>query len=515
MSEIKDYYEGLRKAAEISPEYEQEIENYTITKDEGYSDDEVAFSETFQQMLNFQYLALQPLSNVYNYLTHSVLATPEYYENCIESDKTCDRGIKYRPKEIFTILSSLNPRVAYYVIGKITDEAGSYEDLTYAIDDQDEKLFLDTMRNGHCHISDAVNRLCYYFTNFDIQQTIDDIIDAGKDGCDEDVNEAIGGVLGKLQRMTNEEWMAEANDRIMSLFQEMSELPEDADIKERSRILTSLIQELSKYCKYLYRFFFEIEPDYTPREQAVLDSITKRPEVAQYFEQWRQEFEEEDNSEAQIDNADNYSEKSDAIKASKSRGCWIINGTQADTIVWRSNIEKLWDGTLKRVGGFKLPEDSNLTARQARQLVSRISVALIYKAAEEVELAKPYLKTDGIGVSFEETIKPIVPDYRRQAMPRYMKMLTVFEEMGECVKRNNFHNRMSSLTGYNFSKEFGTPETAIRYNEDDLDSENPTELASDYKEEDESLSYVLIHNYDNINDSLIWLRQRIKAKMAK
>lgn len=502
MSEIQNYYEGLRKAAEIPPEYEQEMKDLIDNAGNELSEEERDFQEAWKQFLCNLFLMGMPLSNLLTYLKNNIFDPSGY--KCIEKDDSFDRGIKYRPQEIFIILSKLKPEIAYYICGKITDEVGSYEKLFTAIDNQDETLFLNTIRNGNCHITDDVNKLCYYFSNFDSQQFLDDVNEAVEKDTPEDYIEIFIAYLDKVITIIgDDEGIAETYKQIKSLWQEMFKIQE-GDFKGATRIMNSLVHDVSTIAKYTYHIFYESEADNTPREQAVLDSITNRPEVAHYFEQWRREFEEE-----------SVQEEQDNSKAPKSSGCWIINGTEADTVTWGRIIQQsIWDGIFKQVGQYTFPQ--KLTAKQTGMRVSQTCAALIYKAAEEVELAKPFLNTEGIGESFNRTIKPIVPYYRRQDMPRYMKMLDVFEKMEHCKKSNNFNRRMRTNNGDNFSDTgLGKMNTSRRNVGDDLYLENPKDLALILHEEDRELGRLLLKNYDKIEDSLTWLRRKIKAKMAK
>ncbi len=194
----------------------------------------------------------------------------------------------------------------------------------------------------------------------------------------------------------------------------------------------------------------------------------------------------------------------------KSSGCWLLSNIPYDEIVWKKTFKKSFqEGLIKRVGAFTFPD--KLKARQTKVLVSRISVALFYKAAEKVRLAKPFLSTNGIGVSIENTFEEVVPEFRRQEMGRYMKMLDYFEQMKECKRRNNLNRRMA----YNYVDSDNIERIDRKNDKDSGMSEDPTEIVEAYEKEDPVLYSILLENYSLINEILVWLQNKIKPKLPK
>lgn len=208
---------------------------------------------------------------------------------------------------------------------------------------------------------------------------------------------------------------------------------------------------------------------------------------------------------------DNEVKEEDAmnIRSPKTSGCWLLKGTEAEMISWKTIFNNSFHNDLnKRVGQFVFPEE--ITNRQTTVYVSRICVALFYKAAEQVELAKPFLETPGLGASIERTFKPIVTKYRRQEMGKYMEMLNVFEKMEDCKKRNSFNRGMRYYEdGFNPNKY-----TSSRMIEGDI-AEDPRDLTMSLKENNPDLCYILLNNYDKIREILNILRTKIKKKMPK
>ena len=493
---IKDYYEGLRQAAEIPP-LDKQIKMYiNLDPSKTKMPENVAiYCDTLKRFYLLWYYVYNPMINMHNYMAKNKFE-PLLYNEWFKQGTDSIRSVKYRAHEIYSIISKINPKSAAYVLGKITDEIGSYEQLCVAIENQNEDLFLEIIHNGNCHITDNVNNLCFYFGNTEMD--VEPVLKGSDSG------NIFEDICNKLQEfdLAKSKFYSEIPNLIYET-QEISDIDIENDDGKIVTVMNKWISLVSIACKWLYyNRFYGREYEFAPREKAIIDSVTKRPEVAKYFEQWRQEYDNEEDGEH---------EESGNVKASKPLGCWIVNGTMADTIAWGSFIkESIWDGLYKQVGMYDLPEKTPL---QMQKHVSRLCAALIYKAAEQVNLAKPYLTTDGIGVSVETTIKTVIgiQQYRRQDMGRYMTMLDTLEKMEDCKKKNNFNRRLSNVN----TSVIPTDDNAKKYREiaEELDSEDPKLFYVELRGKDKDMAHILLHNYEKINENLRWISSRLKKKM--
>ena len=192
--------------------------------------------------------------------------------------------------------------------------------------------------------------------------------------------------------------------------------------------------------------------------------------------------------------------------------CWLLKGSETESVTWSHFFkESVWEKLLKHVGQFQLPPKS--TPLQTQKFISRLSVALIYKAAEQEELAKSFLANPGIGASIERTFKPFASHYRRQDMERYMNLLKIFILMEECKRSNNFNKRMC-LHDENDNNTLANHKSLKRMEHQDI-IENPEDLALELKEEAPDFYFILLHNYTQIGEILSWLRKKIKGRMPK
>ena len=292
MNSRKQYYEGLTLAAKpISEQIEQ------LQAIEGMLKEE-CLSRIGKKVLNL----------VHEYMILSIYAgTPLYNTVCFlyrwpsldtEKAETLNQAVKspkaYRAGEIFDIICNASPDNAYIVLTRLSEHSDVYEHLCQAYINKDKEAFIQVMSENKCNTK-AVTGICSFLANYNINNRITEI----KTECIDDKDIAIEEMRDVLDEIQSASGMPTdvANDysKYLDRLSIWTNISEENLNDEFIANLNSLIEQTENMCKGIYFEFLDCEKDNTPKEQEVLDQITTRPEVADYFKRWRKEYENQKN----------------------------------------------------------------------------------------------------------------------------------------------------------------------------------------------------------------------------
>lgn len=171
-----------------------------------------------------------------------------------------------------------------------------------------------------------------------------------------------------------------------------------------------MLDKIKNATKIAYHQF--LENNLFEKEQEILSTITNRPEVSAYFNEWKVEYDEEVKKQMQkeagsdaVEEEKNLEETQEeaVIKPSTGRkkGCWIKGGSKADEQSWSIKLEqKVWNKAFEQARTLDYGE---LTEFQAKKNYKEMAAALIYKSAEIIGIANSW--DSGCQNSFERTMK--------------------------------------------------------------------------------------------------------------
>lgn len=301
LSEITGYYDGLKQS--IKPNaffqgYISNIQNQLESRHdiEGYKIQLLKKFELLSLFLGYFYL---PYNNAKTYITLNKYAIPKLQS--IENSQDYSPGYPYLANEIFDIVINICPRNAYYIIGKITNEAGCSALLRSAIDKRDKSLFVDTINERNYHIDESVNRLCYYFKNH-ISNKLTDILyelvpfDPNNDTKIEVWEILIDQLLEYIRcsyQLTFEE-ITRIRHALFSSFHQVEQVFSSFQSTD-DKLCAEVSNGIEKFTKQLFftvlsdkDFLFDL----STREAEWIHSLTQNEKLASILEQWRKEYEQ-------------------------------------------------------------------------------------------------------------------------------------------------------------------------------------------------------------------------------
>ncbi|MCQ2050908.1 MAG: hypothetical protein MJY74_01690 [Bacteroidaceae bacterium] len=485
-SKKQQYYEGLIAAARPMEE---------LTEVLNYVDEELkegCLTEIGKKAFNLihEYFILEayahaPLGNIMGFLSRWVNIDAE-------SLKEFERPIAYRSGQIYDIISNVSPDNAYMVLTKLSEYSDVYERLCEAYENKDKDGFIKVMSENKCDTK-AVTEICNFYSKTDKNSVIKEI-------DDDDIDIAFDNIHDYFDEFNDSsDEVKEANNYLNSMLNTMSELTDvfEGNIQEEHiEHLNSLFELTENRTKEIYFQFLDCEKDNTPKEQEVLDQITTRPEVAEYFRQWREEYLTLSSEELKAE-----TESTRASSSGRNPGCWLIMGSLAELSRWNTIIQiKVWPKVFKVVSAFKY---TKTTSKKLEKAINNMGASLIYKAAENIGIAKEYSKND-VASSYARTMSFIGCE-RRDIKP-YMEMLDVYMQCVEQDKQNKFESR-HRLSG----DESGTYSRRNSSYNEKMDSVDVRDILADYCNKNEEMAQFLADNKPKIKEALIMIRQLLSS----
>lgn len=285
-SKKQEYYEGLIAAAKPMEEFTEALNYVDEELKEGCLTQigKKAYNLIHEILLLVAY-AHVPLGNIMSFLSRWV-------NTDAESLKEFERPIAYRSGQIYDIICNVSPDNAYMVLTKLSEYSDVYERLCEAYENKDKDGFIKVMSENKCDTK-TVTAICNFYSIMDVNSYKNKIDDDDIDNYFENLSD----VLDELNDSSDE--VQELNNYFNSMINTVSELIdavlEESIQEEHIEHLNSFIEQTENRTKEIYFQFLDCEKDNTPREQEVLDQITNRPEVAEYFKRWRKEYENQKN----------------------------------------------------------------------------------------------------------------------------------------------------------------------------------------------------------------------------
>lgn len=190
-----------------------------------------------------------------------------------------------------------------------------------------------------------------------------------------------------------------------------------------------------------------------------------------------------------------------ANTSGRNQGCWLIADTFAELNRWNTIIQiKVWPIVFKVVSAFKY---TKTTSKKLEKAINNMGASLIYKAAENIGIAKEYSKND-VASSYARTMSFIGCE-RRDIKP-YMEMLDVYMRCVEQDKQNKFESR-HRLSG----DESGTYSRRNSSYNEKMDSVDVRDILADYCNKNEEMAQFLANNKQKIKEALIMIRQLLSS----
>lgn len=437
-------------------------------------------------------------------------------------DRFFPRRIKYRAAEIFDIISKVSKENAMLIIDWMSESSDIYESLCEAYENDDETAFVEVITNNKLDTS-KIKNICYLFSGFDHSSQkgtgidLKKIIYTGIPLLTLSEHRTLEYQLAQIQESTvgtNKLYSISLDiqnslKKIDALFRRIPDVVKfDGDgnignISCYNEFVANWSDEWSRYengfvaiAKKMFYILLKEDPQFSYQEQEVFDEMVTRPEVAEYFCQWREEYltlsSEELKGEAEC---------TKARSSGRNQGCWLIVDTFAELNRWNTIIQiKVWPKVFKVVSAFKY---TKTTSKKLEKAINNMGASLIYKAAENIGIAKEYSKND-VASSYARTMSFIGCE-RRDIKP-YMEMLDVYMQCVEQDKQNKFESR-HRLSG----DESGTYSRRNSSYNEKMDSVDVRDILADYCNKNEEMAQFLADNKPKIKEALIMIRQLLSS----
>lgn len=456
-------------------------------------------------------------------------------------DRFFPRRIKYRAAEIFDIISKVSKENAMFIIDRMSETSDIYESLCEAYENNDETAFVEVITNNKLDTS-KIKNICYLFSGFDHNSQKVTSIDLKKiiytgiplltlsehRTLEYQLSQIQESTVGtkKLYSVTLE--IQNSLKKIDALFRRIPDVVKfDGDgkivnISGYNEFVANWGNEWSRYengfvaiAKKMFYILLKEDPQFSYQEQEIFDEMVTRPEVAEYFIQWKDEY--------LTFNSEEQNAKDEGIKEKKSGrklGCWLKGKSRSDENRWAINIEtKVWDKALEQARSL---DYGKLTEFEAKREYAYMSAALIFKAAEIIGIAESW--GNGVQSSFERTMG-FTEKYQvkidRRYMPEYLELLDNYLMAKEFQVRGNqeLFNRHEYTE--NFYEEDESEYAASTYkihskhifpsnNEVKQMKQMRDELLDEYKERNKPKYDFLLKNFKSIGTALSIVKQTIK-----
>ena len=517
MNGIEKYYSDLKNSIVILPD---DIEFCTQTTNlikDSHNPDVEDLMNPINSWLTFFKYAYCPLCNFF-----AVGIRYGFYDEDSLSilDKFFPRRIKYRATEIYDIISKVSNENAMLIIDRISETSDVYEQLCEAYESNDKTAFVKAILDNKLNTS-SVKNICYLFSGFDFPSQTETPIDFKrilKTGIPPMTPRQSQKMLYQYSQIPESSVKAK---KIISIPFEMLAIQkklttlfvnfineasfDDEDHLEENQSYADFISnwrsEWNHYendfvtlAKKTFFILLGAEPQFSYQEQEIFDEMVTRPEVAEYFRQWREDY-------AILSREKTKSRDTKANASGRKQVIWLIEGHEAELNRWNTYIQtKVWPKVCKYVSSYKY---NKTTPKKLEKAINNMGASLIYKAAEDIGIAKEYAEYD-VASSYARTMSFI--GCERRAFKPYMEMLDIYVKYVEQYKQNNFESRHRSYGNENGS----LSRRNYSYNEN-WDSVDPREIIENYARNNPEMAELLQENMKEIGESLIKIRQLLST----
>lgn len=276
LQEIRDLYARCSESLQIPNEYYDSLWEDEVDVGEELKVKNNAFWNLF-------FLAYMPLCKL-----------EEACNIFAKEDVIADNQVLYSASEIFDIANVQPITVQERIVHDISaDNAYLYDSLWTSLSENDKEKFVSILHDNNCHI-DKASKLCYLqdLGRRNLEQDINDLQPEELDILPNIFSSYVSNHLTKLQIDDDAEVQPLKN--FLEVFDELivvsasdsfDEVQYISSIDRASNAIIPLI-------KYLYSSLRPLfEPD-TPNDRfwKIFETIISRPEVAEYFKAWEEEY---------------------------------------------------------------------------------------------------------------------------------------------------------------------------------------------------------------------------------